>query len=59
MKNKMTNNKSELVAAVGTDSNTKFKWSDDLIEDMLKALSNFRTAMEFQKKDFSTHKPRQ
>ena len=51
MKTKMANNTStgEQKAASGTDSNTKFKWSDDLVEDLLKALSNFKTVMEFQK----------
>ena len=29
--------------------NTKFKWSDDLVEDLLKAPSSFKTALEFQK----------
>ena len=48
MKNKMA---SEHVAAAGTDSNTKLKWSDDLAEDLMKALSNFKTLMEFQNND--------
>ena len=39
--------------------NTKFKWSDYLVEDLLKAPSNFKTALEFQNKDFNAHKPRQ
>ena len=30
----MANNTSEQVAAACTDSNTKFKWSDDLVEDL-------------------------
>ena len=34
IKNKMANNTSEQVAAACTDSNTKFKWSDDLVEDL-------------------------
>ena len=42
MKNKMANNASEQVAAAGADSNTKFKWSDDLVQDLLKALSNLK-----------------
>ena len=48
MKSKMANNTSEHIAAAGTDSNTKFKWSDDLVEDLLKDLINFKTVMEFQ-----------
>ena len=59
MKSKMANDTSEHVAAAGTDSNTEFKWSDDLVEDLLKALSNFKTVMEFQNKDFNADKPRQ
>ena len=43
----MVNNTKEHIAAAGTDSNTKFRWSDDLVEDLLKALSNFETMMHF------------
>ena len=57
MKNKMANNTSEHVVAAGIDSNTNFNWSDDLVEDLLKALSNFKTVMEFQNKDFIADKP--
>ena len=46
MKNKIAKNKCEHVAEAGTYSNTKFKWWDDLIEDFIKALSNFKTVME-------------
>ena len=59
MKNKMANNTSEHFAAADTDCNTKFKWSEDLDEDSLKTLSNFKTVMEFQNKDFNADKPRQ
>ena len=48
---------SEHVAAAGTKSDTKFKCSDDFVEDLLKALSNFKTVMEFQNKDFNADKP--
>ena len=41
-----------------TDLNTNFNWWDDLVEDLLKALSNFKIVMEFQK-DFSADKLRQ
>ena len=47
----------EYVPPASTDSNTK--WLDDLADDLLKALSNFKTRMEFQKKDFNEDKPRQ
>ena len=40
MKNKKQHKRA--VAAAGTDSNTKFKWSDDPLEDLLKPLSNLR-----------------
>ena len=46
-------NTSEHAAGAGTESNTKFKCSDDLAEDLLKALGNFKTVMEFQNKDFN------
>ena len=46
--NKMANNTSEHVVAAGTDSNTKFKWLDDFVVDLLKALYFFKTVMEFQ-----------
>ena len=59
MKSKMVNNTSEQVAAAGTDSSTKFKWSKELAEDLLKAFSNFKAVMEFQNKDFNVDKPRQ
>ena len=42
MKNKMPNNTTEHVAAENIDLNTKFKWSDGLAEDLLKALIIFR-----------------
>ena len=59
MKSEMTNYTSENVAAAGTDSNTKFKLSDDLPVDLLKALNNFRTVMDIlQNKDFNADKPR-
>ena len=57
MKNKTTYNTIEHAAAADIDSNTKLKWSDDLTKHLLKALSNFKTAMEFQNKDFNTNKP--
>ena len=55
MKNKMGNNTSKHVAAAGTYSNTKFRWQDDLLEDLLKALGNFKTVMKFQNKDFNAN----
>ena len=44
----LANNTIEHVAAAGIDSNSKFKWSDNLVQDFLKALSNFETVMVFQ-----------
>ena len=46
----MANNTSEHVAAASTDSNTKFEWLDNLVEDVPKALSNFKIVVEFQNK---------
>ena len=59
MKNKMANKKRGHVAAAYIDSNTKFKLSDGLNEDLLKAVSNFKRAIKFHNKDFSANKPRQ
>ena len=42
----MVNNTSEHIVAAGTDSNTNFHWTDGFVEDLLKALSNFKTVME-------------
>ena len=57
MKNIMANNKSEHVAAA-TNSNSIFKQSDDLVEDLPKGLSNFNTLTEFRKKDVNAEKLR-
>ena len=46
MKNKMAKNTCNHVAEAGTDSNTKFQWWDYLVEDLLKALSNFKKAIK-------------
>ena len=43
MENKIGNNTSEHVAAVGTESNIKFRSLDDLVEDLLKALSEWNS----------------
>ena len=43
----MVNNTSEHIVAAGTDSNTNFHWTDGFVEDLLKALSNFKTVIEF------------
>ena len=55
----MANNTSQHVVAAGTGSNTKFNWSANLVEDLLKALSNFKPVVEFQNTDFKADKPRQ
>lgn len=36
MKNKMSNSTNEYAAEAGADSNAKFKWPDDLVEDYSK-----------------------
>ena len=38
---------------------SKFKWSDKLVNDLLNALSNFKSTMEFKSKDLNADKPRQ
>ena len=58
-KTKCEASKSEQVAAAGTNSNTKFKWPDDLVEDLLNALRNFKVVMEFHNKDFKADKLRE
>ena len=57
VKNEMANNTSEHVAAADTNSNTILRWLDDFVKDLLKALSNFKSVMEFQNKDFNANKP--
>ena len=37
----------------------KFKWTDELVEDLLKCLGQYKTTMEFKGKDFNADKPRQ
>ena len=57
MNDKTGNTLREHVIVAGTDSNSKLKWLDDLVEDLLKAASNIKTVMEFQNKDFKADKP--
>ena len=38
---------------------SKFKWSDKLVNELLNALSNFKSTMEFKSKDFNADTPRQ
>jgi len=37
----------------------KFLWTSDLIENLIKCLSDYKTRMEFMNKDFNADKPRQ
>ena len=37
----------------------KFKWTDELVEDLLKCLGQYQTTIEFKGKDFNADKPRQ
>ena len=39
----MDNNTSNYIAAVGMDSNIKFRWLDELAEDLHEALSNLNS----------------
>ena len=38
---------------------SKFKWSDKLVNDLLNALSNFKSTMEFKSNDFNADKRHQ
>ena len=38
---------------------SKFKWTDELVEDLLKCLGQYKTTMEFNGKDLNAEKPRQ
>ena len=37
----------------------KFKWTDELVEDLLKCLGQYQTTTEFKGKNFNAEKPRQ
>ena len=37
----------------------KFLWTSDLIGNLIKCLSDYKTRMEFMNKDFNADKPRQ
>ena len=37
----------------------KFKWTDELVEDLLKCLGQYQTTIEFKGKNFNAEKPRQ
>lgn len=36
----------------------KFKWTEELVEDLLKCIGQYKTTMEFKGKDFNADKPR-
>lgn len=38
---------------------SKFKWSDELVDDLLNCIGEFKTSMEYKGKDFNSDKPRQ
>lgn len=46
LKNIMPNNKKKHITTA-LDLNSKFKWLNDLAEDLLKTPSNFKTVIEF------------
>ena len=47
------------MAAAASASAKKFSWTSELVENLIKSLSNFKTRMEFMNKDFNGDKPRQ
>ena len=55
LKNKMPNNNQKHIKRA-LDSNSKFKWSNDLPEDLLKTPSNFKTVIEFWNEISNTDK---
>ena len=55
LKNKMPNNKKKHIETA-LDSNSNFKWSNDLPVDLLKTPSNFKTVTEFSNEVSNTDK---
>ena len=55
LKNKMPNNKKKHIETA-LDSNSNFKWSNDLPVDLLKTPSNFKTVAEFSNEVSNTDK---
>ena len=45
-----------MAAAAGTK---KFSWTSELIDNLIKSLSNYKIRMEFMNKEFNGDKPRQ
>ena len=47
-----------------TDKNTskqsnEFKWTNEMVEDLLKCIGQYKANMEYKGKDFNSDKPRQ
>ena len=59
MKNKTANNKRARCSSRLRFKYQIKKWLNDLVEDLLKVLSNFKTVMVLHNKDFNVDKPRQ
>ena len=55
----MAENTSKETVKDKVENAKKFKWTDELIEDLLKCLGQYKTTIEFKGKDFNADKPRQ
>ena len=44
---------------VKNENENKYKWTDEIVEDLLKCLEQCKTTVESKGKDLNTDKPRQ
>ena len=55
----MAENRSKETVKNKVENANKFKWTDELVEDLLKCLGQYNTTIEFKGKDFNADKPSQ
>ena len=55
----MAENTSKQAVQNKVKNKNKLKWTDELVEDLLKCLGQCKTTMEFKGKDFNFDEPRQ
>ena len=55
----MAENTSKETVKNKAENANKFKWTDELVEDLMKCLGQYKTTMEFKGKVFNADKPRQ
>ena len=53
----MVENTSKQTVKNKVENANKFKWTDELVEDLLKYLGQYKTTMEFKGKDLNADKP--